>query len=109
MTVTPRLPTLDVCCRVCQEAGDPNPPRLARFERRPDGKIDLGPSGNMNRAMRRRLYPWILPCPHLRPDGGVTWQLPPCPYGHYRPVRHERLVAAFEGFAAGQDYARLCL
>jgi hypothetical protein len=106
---TPRFPILDVCCRVCQEAGDPNPPRLARFERWPDGKVDLGPTGSINRAMRRRLYPWMMARPHHRPDGGVTWQLPPCPQGHYRPVRHERLVAAFEDFATGQDYVRLCL
>jgi hypothetical protein len=55
------------------------------------------------------LYPWMLPTPHQRLDGGVTWQLPRCPYGHNRPVREERLVAAFERIPAGQDYTRVCL
>jgi hypothetical protein len=113
MATTPRYPTLVVCCRDCEQAGDRNPPRLARFERHPDGTVELAPSG-ANRAIRRaargetKLYPWMLPAPHQRPDGGVTWRLR-CPRGHDRPVRHERLVAAFEGLPSGQDYARLCL
>ena len=77
MKVTPHYPTLIVCCLVCQQAGDPNPPALARFEQ--------------------------------YPDGGATWQLPRCPHGHYRPVRHERLVAEFEHFPAGRNDVRVCL
>jgi hypothetical protein len=108
MKITPHYPTLIVCCLVCQQAGDPNPPVLARFERWPDGKVEPAPQG-LNRAARRRLYPWMLATQHQRPDGGVTWQLPRCPHGHYRPVRHERLAAAFEDFPAGQNDVRVCL
>jgi hypothetical protein len=45
----PRYPTLDVCCLDCEQAGDPNPPRLARFAKFPDGKVELEPwSANRN-------------------------------------------------------------
>lgn len=108
MRITPHYPTLIVCCLVCQQAGDPNPPVLARFERWPDGKME--PTGHsVNRAMRRRLYPWMMTIPHQRPDGGVTWQLSRCPQGHNRPVRHERLVAEFERIPADRNDVRVCL
>jgi hypothetical protein len=108
MKITPHYPTLIVCCLVCQQAGDPNPPTLARFEQHPDGKVEPAAQG-VNRAMRRRLYPWMLVTPHQRPDGGVTWKLPRCPHGHERPVRQERLVAEFGRIPAGQNDVRVCL
>jgi hypothetical protein len=109
MKITPHYQTLIVCCRDCQLAGDPNPPALARFAQNPDGSIDLEAS-TLNRAVTRGpLYPWMLPVRHERSDGGVTWRLPRCPYGHNRPVRHERLVAAFEEFPAGRNDIRVCL
>ena len=108
MKITPHYPTLIVCCRVCQQHGDPNPPVLARFAQYPDGGIELA-AHSANRAMRRTLYPWMLATPHKRPDGGVTWQMPRCPQGHNRPVRHERLVAEFEHFRTGQNDLRVCL
>ncbi len=108
MKITPHYPTLAVCCQVCYQHGDPNPPVLARFALYPDGTVDLQPS-RVPRAARRTLYPWMLPTEHRRPDGGVTWQLPRCPQGHNRPVRHERLVAAFEHYPAGQNDVWVCL
>jgi hypothetical protein len=108
MKITPHYPTLIVCCRVCQQHGDPNPPVLARFAQYPDGGIEPEPS-RLNRATRHRLHAWMMTTPHQRPDGGMTWQLPRCPQGHYRPVRHERLVAEFERFPAGQNDVRVCL
>jgi hypothetical protein len=109
MKITPHYPTLIVCCLVCQQQGDPNPPALARFAQYPDGGIEIEPS-RLNRAVTRGpLYPWMLPVQHERPDGGVTWRLPRCPQGHNRPVRHERLVAEFERFPAGQNDVRVCL
>lgn len=114
MKSTPHYPTLVVCCRDCQQAGYPNPPVLARFEQYPDGTVEPAPT-SLHRAVRRamrgetKLYPSMLPTPHQRPDGGVTWQLPRCPQGHDRPVRHERLAAVFEHFPAGQNDVRVCL
>jgi hypothetical protein len=108
MKITPHYPTLIVCCRDCEQAGDPNPPVLARFAQYPDGRIELQPY-RANRAMRHTLYPWMLATQHQRPDGGVTWRLPRCPQGHNRPVREERLVAEFERFPAGQSDVRVCL
>jgi hypothetical protein len=108
MKITPHYPTPIVCCRVCQQHGDPNPPVLARFAQYPDGKVEPEPS-TVNRAARRRLYPWMIATPHRRPDGGVTWQLPRCPQGHNRPVRDERLIAEFEHFPAGQTDHRVYL
>ena len=114
MKITPHYPTLAVCCRDCQQAGDPHPPVLARFEQFPDGQVEPAPtqaSGAIRRASRgeARLYPWMLPVPHQRPDGGVTWQLPRCPQSHNRPVRQERLIAEFERIPAGRNDVRICL
>jgi hypothetical protein len=109
MKITPHYPALIVCCLGCQQAGDPNPPALARFAQHPDGGIEPQP-WSANHAQRRGvLYPWMMPVRHERPDGGATWRLPRCPYGHNRPVRHERLAAAFERIPAGQNDVRVCL
>jgi hypothetical protein len=108
MKFTPHYPTLIVCCRDCQQAGDPNPPALARFAQHPDGKIEPE-AYSFNRAVRGTLYMWMLLVRHERPDGGVTWRLPRCPHGHDRPVRHERLVTEFERYPAGQNDVRVCL
>jgi hypothetical protein len=108
MKITPHYPTLIVCCLVCQQHADPNPPVLGRFAQYPDGTVEPQPS-TLNRAAHRRLYPWMIATPHQRPDGGVTWQMPHCPQGHNRPVRQERLVAEFERIPAGQNDVRVCL
>jgi len=108
MKITPHYPTLIVCCLVCQQHGDPNPPVLGRFAQYPDGTVEPEAS-TINRAAQRRLYPYMIATPHQRPDGGVTWKMPHCPQGHYRPVRLERLVAEFERIPAGQNDVRVCL
>jgi hypothetical protein len=81
---------------------------LARFAQYPDGGIEPQPY-RMNRAMRRLLSSWTIAIQRQRPDGGATWQLPRCPQGHYRPVRHERLAGEFEHYPAGQNDVRVCL
>ena len=79
---------LDLHCGACRRAGDPNPPRLARFTHFDSGTVEFTPPSGKHPIPR-----------HERPDGGVTWQLR-CPKGHDRPVRHERVVAAFEHFTS---------
>jgi hypothetical protein len=90
---------LDLHCGPCARATDPyqpqRAPRLARFVRDARG----GPIGFQPFTVEGQKAG---PYPRQRPDGGVTWQLL-CPQGHNRPVKQERLVAAFEVFPAGQD------
>lgn len=101
--IEPRDQALDLHCGDCRRAGNPHPPRLARFTRFSTGAVEV--TGLYGKHPR---YPR-----HRRPDGGATWQLR-CPQGHDRPVRHERIVAAFERFTSlpsraepDQDIARL--
>src|SRR5215218_6107908 len=91
---------LEIICGTCQRDGDPNPPRLVRFERTSDGRVEVKPFT----ANRQK----VIPYPHRRPDGGWTWQLV-CPQGHDRPVRHERVLAALDAFPPDQDSFRIPL
>jgi hypothetical protein len=112
---------LDVYCDTCHRdaGGDPgqlrSAPRLARFERdMAGGPIAVRPfagKGPWREPFPPRIGPQgrrAFPPVHRRPDGGWTWQLR-CPHGHYRPVQHERIRAAFEAFPPGRDTWRVPL
>jgi len=81
---------LDIGCAACHRRGDENPPRLIGFVRGGDGIIRVKPFTVNGQK--------VIPYPHVRPDGGTTWQLI-CSQGHERPVRHERVVEAFDAMA----------
>jgi hypothetical protein len=101
-------------------AGEPDrlraAPRLARFERDPEG----GPVGVRpfkGKGAWRPPHPppfghqpggRAFPRGHRRPDGGWTWDLR-CPHGHTKTVRGERVRAEFEAFRPGQDTRRIAL
>jgi hypothetical protein len=107
----PRYLALDILCGPCERAGDPNPPRLARFIRRPDGEVYVEPFTPKGR--QRYSVPFgdnsdVIPDAHRRPDRGYTWRLG-CPQGHDKPIRHERIVAAFDNFPPGRDTWRIAL
>jgi hypothetical protein len=99
--------TLDIHCKPCRRAVDPDrpwlAPRLMQIERTTDGQV----------LVTRFTYEGerVIPNPHQRPDGGNTWQLR-CPHGHNRPAKHERVLAALaamETFPAGQERPRIWL
>lgn len=92
---------LDIHCAPCERAGDPNPPRLARFARpAAGGRVEV-------QAFSFKGHE-VIPRPHRRPDGGVTWRLG-CPHGHYKPIREERIIAALDAIPLGQERARISL
>jgi len=92
---------LDIGCAACHRRGDENPPRFVRFFRRDDGRIEPQPFTVDGQQ--------VTPYPHIRPDGGTTWQLI-CSQGHDRPARHERVVQAFDVMATrGLDNQRILL
>jgi hypothetical protein len=102
---------LDIYCRPCEQAGEDN--RLARFWREARGgpvgaepfsdKGPWRPPYGLGPQPHRRF-----PASHQRPDGGTTWDLS-CPKGHTKPIKHERIVAAFEAFPPGTDTLRRAL
>jgi hypothetical protein len=107
---------LDIDCGACERAGDPDPPRLARFWRDSDGRVGVEPFTPKGPRPGREPPPALagpqghraFPVVHRRPDGGETWQLD-CPHGHHKPISHERVRAAFEAFPPGQDHRRIAL
>jgi hypothetical protein len=117
----PRYLALDIHCAPCHRAagGDPgrlrSAPRLAGFERHDDGEIFVKPFKGKGPLRLPPPPPFghqqvgrAFPRGHRRPDGGWTWDLR-CPEGHEKPVRHERIRAAFEAFPPGQDTWRIAL
>jgi hypothetical protein len=97
----PRYLVLDIHCGPCQRDGDPNPPRLARFARLADGgPLEVKPFTVKGQP--------VIPYPHVRPDGGVTWQLV-CPQGHDKPVREERIIAVLDAIPADKESVRISL
>jgi hypothetical protein len=95
---------LDIHCRPCRPGwrdGDPHPPpRLGRFVRDASGGIRIQTfthKGMQAISVRRQ-----------RPDGGMTWQLI-CPHGHNKPIRDERIAAAFDAFPPGTERMRVAL
>jgi hypothetical protein len=92
----PRDLILDIHCRPCEQAGDPNPPRLARFARRGDD----GAFGSKTHTADGRQAMTHPPEPHVRPDGGITWRLR-CPWGHHKPVQQERIIAFLDALPPG--------
>jgi len=92
---------LDIHCRTCHDDGDKNPPRFVRFVRDDAGTITPQPFKVGGQA--------VTAYPHRRPDGGITWQLQ-CPQGHNRPIRHERILEAFDTLKAlGKSDLRITL
>jgi hypothetical protein len=85
---------IDIHCRACYDAGDGNPPRLGRFFRRGNGPVQV-------QAFEKNGQK-VVPYPHTRPDGGITWKLE-CPAGHYRPTRDERIIEALNVMATRGD------
>jgi hypothetical protein len=94
---------LDIHCQPCRPGwrdGDPHPPpRLGRFVRDAAGiRIQTFKHKGMQAIFARR----------QRPDGGWTWQLS-CPHGHNKPIRDERIAAAFDAFPPGTERMRVAL
>jgi hypothetical protein len=81
---------LDIHCLACYRGDEHVPPRLVRFVQYDGEPINVRPV--------KRKGEKVIPRPHERPDGGITWQLV-CPRGHNRPLRNERIVAAFAAMA----------
>jgi hypothetical protein len=102
----PRYLVLDIHCQPCRPGwrdGDPNPPpRLARFVR------DVRGGPIQAQSFTYKGQP-VIPYPHQRPDGGVTWQTH-CPHGHNKPIQEARIAAAFDAlFPPGTDSVRIAL
>jgi hypothetical protein len=73
-------------------------PRLARFARLASGgPLEVKPFRYKGRP--------VIPYPHQRPDGGVTWQLR-CQHGHNTPMREERITAELDAIPPGKDSIR---
>jgi hypothetical protein len=121
----PRSLLLELRCRACRpdwRDGDPDPPpRLARFERTAPGTpppaFDLPPQELAAvLAVIGRDHPkpftaegrTAFPYPHLRPDGGVTWQTA-CAHGHNKPIQHERVGLALDAFPPGRASMRFAV
>jgi len=107
----PRYLVLDIHCRPCRPGwrdGDPHPPpRLARFVRDASGGIRIQTFTHNQTFTHKRMQAVF--AKRQRPDGGVTWQLPRCPQGHYKPIRDERIAAAFDAFPPGTKRMRVLL
>jgi hypothetical protein len=100
-----RYLVLDIHCRSCRPEwrnGDPDlPPRLARFARlAAGGPLEVKPFTVKGQQ--------VIPYPHQRPDGGVTWQLV-CPQGHDKPIREDRIIAALDAVPPAKDSVRISL
>jgi hypothetical protein len=94
-------------------------PWLARFERVPPGTPPPGfdlPRDDLAAVLatigRDHPKPFTaqgrtsFPYPHVRPDGGVTWQTA-CSQGHDTPIRHERVAAELDAFPPGRGSMRV--
>jgi hypothetical protein len=117
----PRLLFLDIHCDPCHRAAGGGPdrlrstPRRARFSRDPNGQICVEPFAAKGPWRPPHPPPFghqpggrAFPASHRRDDGGRTWDLS-CPRGHDKPIRHERIVAAFEAFPPGLETWRIAL
>jgi hypothetical protein len=92
---------IDIHCGPCARAGDPNPPRLARFARPVEGgPVHVRPFTVDGQQ--------VVPAARQRPDGGRTWRLvSEC--GHDKRIREERIAEAFTMFPGGESSLRVYL